>query len=189
MNKKEKIDLDSKKLLLSLLYSPGINDEPNEEIVGRTRIMKMVFLFEKEIQKDFIKNIKIENYEFDPYYYGPFSRMLIDDLNFFTSIGMIDTRETDILIGFEENNDFDENIDDNENYEIAYKLSEIGVKYVKEKIWGIYSNEQKNILKLFKNKINEISLDSLLNYVYNKYPDKTVKSLIADKYLKDQKTC
>ena len=54
MNKK---DMNSKDLLLSFLYSPGQTDEYNEPIVGRTKLTKMMYLFEKQIYNKFFKII------------------------------------------------------------------------------------------------------------------------------------
>ena len=45
---------------------------------------------------------------------------------------------------------------------------------------------QKDILAKFKRQINTISLDTLLDYVYNTYPDTAENSLIRDKYIKKE---
>ena len=83
MKKKE---LNGKDLLLSFLYSPGMGTVKNEKIVGRTKIQKMMFLFEKQIYQDFFsENLQISLPEFSPYYFGPFSRELYEDLSFFIS--------------------------------------------------------------------------------------------------------
>ena len=185
--------LDGKKLLLSILYSPGKTQHFNERIEGKTRLTKMVFLFEKEIQKKFINN-EIELYEFEPYHYGPFSRQLLSDLEFFISIGFIMEVDTDIPIKYNENDDsYTEEDDDsnkedkdNDSFEKSYFLSKMGEKYVSENIWPFYSNNQINTLMTFKQKINSISLDSLLRYVYNTYPNMAAKSTIAGRYLEEE---
>ena len=95
MNKKE---MSSKDLLLSFLYSPGVSEEYNEAITGRTKLTKMMFLFEKQIYKQFFKDsIDIDLPDFEPYYFGPFSKQLFEDLSFFESIGMIVSEETGII--------------------------------------------------------------------------------------------
>ena len=53
MNKK---DITSKDLLLCFLYSPGMDIITNEPIIGRTKLTKMMYLFEKEILEDSSKN-------------------------------------------------------------------------------------------------------------------------------------
>lgn len=192
MDKKE---LSSKDFLLALIYSPGINKKCNEPIVGRTKLTKMVFLFDKEIYKQFFDDITIKLPEFKPYNYGPFSPQLFEDLKFFMSIGFIETEETLIPISSAEKYEVDIDPDDDEcwdcasfekpddNVELKYKLSKIGEKYVKEKVWDTFSPVQKETILIFKSKINSISLDSLIKYVYNKYPESATKSYIADRYL------
>ena len=199
----KKDQLSSKDLLLALLYSTGVNPKYNEPIVGRTKLTKMVYLFEKEIYKPFFKDIDITLPQFEPYHYGPFSKQLFEDLRFFISIGFIETEETlvpissaekyEVSLDAESGDDcwdcasFDE-VDG--NIELRYYLSDSGKKYVQENVWGIFSETQQSNLSNFKKKINSISLDSLLNYVYNKYPDDAVKSRIAEKYLgKDDENC
>ena len=195
MNKKE---LTGKDLLLCFLYSPGITDNYNEPIVGRTKLTKMMYLFEKEIYNNFFKEeINVKLPEFEAYYFGPFSRELFEDLAFFQSIGMVVSEVTSIPISaadavesievFDDGLDSDWNEasfdDDNEKYELSYSLSNSGIKYVRERLWGVFTNSQKDKLKIFKMQINKISLDALLKYVYNKYPEDAKKSLIAKKYL------
>jgi len=189
-----KNDLSSKDLLLILLYSPGVGEECNESISGRTRIIKMVFLFEKELYKEFFSTVKIEIPEFEPYDYGPFSKSLFDDLRFFISINFIEAIETRIPLSTSEQYEFEldkSDIEDDEysfiepvgNVELEYRLSSIGESYVYEQLWNKLSAGQHEALKRFKKNINIISLDSLLRYVYTKYPESASKSKIADKYL------
>lgn len=192
MNKKE---LSGKDFLLGLLYCPGKTEKTNEPITGRTRLTKMVFLFEKEIQKDFFDGIQFQLPEFKAYNFGPFSKDLFDDLNFFISIGFICTEETLMPLSNAEKHeleravddewadaDFDD--DDQDAVELKYFLSLKGKKYVEDTVWKLFSESQKQTLQVFKKQINTISLDSLLKYVYNKYPDYANKSVIAEKYLK-----
>lgn len=193
MKKKE---LSGKDLLLCFLFSPGVKSSVNEPIVGRTKITKMMFLFEKEIQQAFFSDsIEITFPQFEAYNYGPFSKELLENISFFQSIGMIIAEETTIPLSaadkiecsvFDEEDDwaeaqFDESME--EHFECSYKLSQKGEQYVKEQLWDLFSDKQKNGLQVFKAQINRISLDALLRYVYNKYPDSAKNSLIADKYL------
>ncbi|MDR0909724.1 MAG: hypothetical protein LBM77_08150 [Spirochaetaceae bacterium] len=71
-----------------------------------------------------------------------------------------------------------------EEYELKYFLSTQAIKYVENEVWGKFSASQMSMLSQFKSKINGMSLDSLLNYVYHNYQNMTEKSLIADKYIK-----
>ena len=188
-------EISAKDFLLTILYSPGKYDEVNEPITGRTRLTKMVFLFEKELQKSFSKNdASVKLPEFEPYNFGPFSKELFDDLNFFLSIGLISAEETLIPISSAEKNEIEISFDDDwinasfdeteyDDVEMKYSLSLQGIQYIEQNVWSTYSDSQRAILKKFKAQINTISLDSLLRYVYNKYPDSAKKSLISQKYL------
>lgn len=196
MNKKE---LNSKDLLLSFLYSPGQNDKINEPIIGRTKLTKMMYLFEKQIYPQFFKDdMKIDMPLFEPYYFGPFSKQLFEDLSFFESIGMIISCKTNIPLSsaekIESESVSDEYIadewedvsfdkDDDAKFESSYSLSQSGKKYIEENVWCIFTELQKEKLRAFKEQINKISLDSLLRYVYNKYPEDAKNSLIANKYI------
>jgi uncharacterized protein YwgA len=189
----KKNELTSKDLLLSLLYCPGLNGEKNEPIIGRTRLTKMIFLFEKELKNHFFKDIYTQEFDFEPYNFGPYSRELFDDLKFFLAIGLIKTKETSIPISSAEKNEYEYSLDDGltnedteefdiENYELKYFLSDNGIKYIEDNVWKLLSNKQRESLINFKIKINTISLDSLLRYVYNNYKDYAEKSVIAGKY-------
>ena len=195
----EKKEMNSKDLLLSFLFSPGTTNKINEPIIGRTKLTKMMFLFEKQIYKPFFQDeISIDLPLFAPYYFGPFSRQLFEDLSFFQSIGLVITEETDIPLSTADKVEFEEAFDETDEWEAAsfdeeeeknelsYSLSKGGVAYVQEKIWGRFSQSQRDKLQEFKKQINLISLDSLLRYVYNKYPEDARKSLIADKYIKKE---
>ena len=193
----KKKQLNSKDLLLSFLYSPGISEALNEPITGRTKLTKMMYLFEKQIYPQFFEDrIEIELPEFKPYYFGPFSKQLFEDLSFFESVGMIISKETDVPLSAAERFEVERSSEDEydmwskasfdeefEEYESAYLLSETGKKYVEEQVWLLFSNAQKKKLQEFKAQINRISLDALLRYVYNKYPEDAENSIIAEKYL------
>lgn len=193
MKKKE---MNGKDLLLAFLYSPGVSPQNNEPIVGRTKLTKMMFLFEKQIYPRFFEDtIQIELPVFEPYYFGPFSKQLFEDLSFFESIGMIESTMTNIPLSaadrvesagvFDEEDEWAEaSFDDvSEQYELSYALSQNGQKYVAEKVWPSFTQQQIDKLIAFKAQINKISLDSLLRYVYRQYPEEAKKSIIADRYL------
>ena len=81
--------VSSKDFLMLLLYAKG-HKKQFEPIRGRTRIMKMVFLFDKEVRKKFNLDKVIPNNvlpDFTPYDYGPFSSKVFDDLEFLVELG------------------------------------------------------------------------------------------------------
>lgn len=184
-----------KDLLLAFLYAGGKEREKNEAILGRTRIEKMMFIFEKELKNDFYKNKDVCLPEFIPYLYGPYSSEVADDLDFFITIGMIDSVETSIIADEKvlsiknqidgEDDLWDEiNVDDNVSmYEMKYELTEAGINYVQERIWNDYSINQQSVITRLKTQINSMPLDTLLKYVYTKYPEYAKESLIRDRYL------
>ena len=130
--------------------------------------------------------------------YGPYSRQLIDYLEFFIAIGFIKEEDTDISISQHtelelRNGEYERELveeypdyTDTVTYESSYSLDDKGLRFVEERIWPLLSVEQKNILHRFKKKINSTSLGALLYYVYNTYPEWTNKSLIKDRYIHDK---
>lgn len=166
--------LKSTDLILLLLY---IDDK---SIVSHTRFQKMIFLFEKELYKKygFDKLLQPNLFNFQPYHYGPYSKRLSKDLEFLNSYGFIEI----------ENYTMDENM--NEANEIdgykqyyTYNITELGKKFVDEKIINKLGSIQLEALKDLKKGINDIDLDNLLSYVYRNYPEMTEQSKIKDRYV------
>ena len=60
--------LTGKKLLLLLLYAPSEKEKFNDPISGRTRLMKMVFLFKEELCSDFMKDKIFEGVDLPEYF-------------------------------------------------------------------------------------------------------------------------
>jgi hypothetical protein len=186
--------LTGKDILLLLLYTPGLENLPNETIHGRTRFMKMVFLFKEEIYPKFKFDVDGLS-EFIAWKFGPWSEGVFADIEFFKSIGFIE-------VEIEENNSNDltsEEVEEFEKWEGGislsdyateeyqqeiFRLSELGKKYIEDnKIFFSLSDNQKTGLKEFKKKFNGTSLFSILRYVYKKYPTYTKNSKIKDNIL------
>lgn len=189
-------NLKSVDIILLLLYSPGYTNEINEPIAGRTKITKMLFLFEKELAKKFKLNQITGNeniFKFEAWNYGPMSKTIFKDLDFLKNIGFI-RNNTDIP-----NNLLIEEVDEYNHYieEFAdeddsltefknevFKLTEKGEQFVQDKNkYKSLTEEQKKYLKEFKTKLNRASLRDILKYVYTTYPDYTSKSLIKKQVL------
>ncbi|MFW6311372.1 MAG: hypothetical protein ACOC1K_03965 [Nanoarchaeota archaeon] len=190
-------ELTGKDILLLLLYLPGRNSEKNELIIGRTRLTKMIYIFNKEI-KDKIDNLDESSLpEFFAYDYGPFSKELLDDIHFFVNIGFVEEDEEKYELteaDYEESKyDYNEEIGlgeveslENDPPNIySYKLTQKGINYVENNIVTSINEKQKKYLIQFKRKINSLSLDSILSYVYNKYPDAAENSLIKSNYINE----
>jgi len=194
-----KIEVSNRKdILLLLLYVPGPSKELCEPITGRTRIMKLMYLFEKELYKqyDFHKMIPEGKMPaFEPYKYGPFSVDIFKDLSFFMNINFIQQSthgdEEAAMADMEEFERYLEEfiIQDEEvtaeiaSYEqVEFKLTDQGACFAEELLKSL-SKEQQAALTKFKVKYMTGNLNSLLVYVYRTYPESATKSEIKEKIL------
>ncbi len=183
--------IDNRKdILLLLLFSPGSSGQINEPITGRTRLVKMLFLFRKEIWKQFKGNIPLTEdnlYEFFPWNFGPFSSQIYDDITFFILRGFIEVTlvKDDVLTESAEEWNFwlRTNGDDaeiSEYQEEEFRLSSPkGIDFA-QGLYSSLSENQKKILFEFKTRIVSTPLRALLRYVYRQYPDQTEKSRIKN---------
>lgn len=180
-----------------LLFVPDASGHEAAPIQGQTRLMKMVFLFNKELKKQFKKDEGFDDAvfpDFKAYDYGPYSAQVYADLEFLVNMKFVDVEESaDGEISEEERGEFDYwtatgNADDDVDLTQVgktFKLSEMGEKFVRSKIhdsWGVTQN-QLTLLTEFKTRCCEASLHNLLRYVYSRYPDMTTKSKIKNHVL------
>lgn len=174
-----KIKLKGKDILLLLLYFPP------EGMVGATRLMKAMFLFEQEIKKNF--QADIESFpEFMAWRFGPWSEQIPDDIEFFKGIGFISSKSfaQNGEPSMAEREEFDRwekelldaPVSDSQESETQdfyepkeFFLTNTGKQFVKDKLCSRLSENQAKILIEFKNKIVSLSLFSILSYVYRKY--------------------
>jgi len=189
--------LSGRDMLLILLYLPGKTGEYNEAVEGRTRLTKMMFIFNEELSER-LNNLDQDSLpDFFAYDYGPFSKNLFDDLRFFMNIDFIQEIEEDknnlseaemgeYMYDINNQRGFEENVDVL-NIEppssVYYNLTEKGKEYVKNELIELLDEQQKDFLIKFKKKINVLSLDAILEYVYKNYPKYASESKIKDKYL------
>src|SRR6266704_668670 len=134
--------LKSPDLLLLLLYSKGVGEEYNEPIIGRTRLTKMIFVFEKECLKNFQKDTNIIDEaklpEFFAWKFGPMSKDILMDLELFIKIKFIEAKENKNSLAFEEAEEYASFIaettlevsEEQEYVELSYSLTDMGKKYV-----------------------------------------------------------
>ncbi|MFC7213703.1 hypothetical protein ACFQO4_06355 [Saliphagus sp. GCM10025334] len=73
---------------LVLLY-----ESEDYRIEGRTRFQKLVFLVQEQIDRDL--------YQFVPYDYGPFSKILLDDLERLEDLGLVEINLKELYRGGE----------------------------------------------------------------------------------------
>mgnify|MGYP006267999419 CR=1 FL=1 len=130
--------------------------QDQEEIQGRTRFQKMVFLLQQEFEKT-------EFYDFEAYDYGPFSKGLYDDLD--------DLIDRDLVQEMRE--EFDK---DKVYYE--YKLTDAGRELI-ERLSD--QEETQDIMALseqLKQEINSEDLSVVLDRVYSEYPEYAENSVL-----------
>lgn len=152
-------------LLAVLLYAKGAKGKPSEEIIGKTRLMKLMFLILKEgVIEEQLKG----KFSFEPYKYGPFDSEIYDSIEALESMNIIENI-TDVSFNSKEFED--------EEYDtkITFKLTDKGIEKTKRIV-------DKMPIKLYK-KIETIKiiysrkpLIQLLHYVYSKYPEYSTKS-------------
>ena len=190
--------LTGKKLILLFLYAPTTGDEVNVPIAGRTRLMKMGFLFKEEILSDFQKDKTFDEVDLPEYFawkYGPFSGELLNDLEFLINQEHIKSRSGSSPIPAEldeaEFGEYDFWVEDLNQFrvreyeeEVFELTNEKGLPTAKE-IWDVLSENQLQYLIEFKRVLNQASLNKILEYVYKKYQKEGYidKSLVRERYL------
>ncbi|MCK4819824.1 hypothetical protein KA005_28930, partial [bacterium] len=184
---------------LLFLYAPTKGDEVNVPISGRTRLMKMGFLFKEEILSDFQKDKTFDEVDLPEYFawkYGPFSSELINDLEFLVNQEYICRTEdgstvSDLVVSEVEFREYEfwvEDIDEFQTKEYNEEVFELtvekGIPKAKE-IWDKLSKNQKKYLHEFKEVLNRAPLSRIIEYVYKKYRKKGYidNSLIRERYL------
>lgn len=185
----------SKDLIMLLLYVPDASGKLSAPIEGQTRLMKMVFLFNKELKKQFQKDGEMDAAvfpDFKAYDYGPYSAQVYADLEFLVNMGFVEVDEVGGAISEEERSEFDYwtatgSADDDADltqFGKTFSLSLLGTEFVECKLptWGVTQN-QIDLLTEFKTRCCDASLHNLLRYVYTRYPDMTTKSKIKDHVL------
>lgn len=185
--------LRRKDILLALLFSPSERGgEVNQPICGRTRLAKMFFLFKKEVWPKLRLGDVIPEQELPEFYawrFGPFSKEVYSDIDFFRSIGFLETTEIEAASD-EEAMELahwlkgTDGTDANEYREECFVLSGDGQRYVREKgLWEALNEEQRHGLADFKKRMVNAPLYAIISYVYRKYPETTSKSEIRESVL------
>lgn len=189
--------LTTKDLIMLFLAAKGRDDKMFASISGRTRLMKMIFLFKEEFFKEFTKDKNLGDVklpDFTPYDYGPFSAEVYEALEWLVNMEFVSVLPEHVALS-----DMETESKELEYWMITsgddggrdrfegdvFALSEQGEAFYNSVVpgWGI-SDSQMELLARFKKRCTEISLSSLLHYVYHNYPEMTNKSRIRDEVLK-----
>lgn len=184
--------IDNRKdALLLLLLSPGKTGQENEPISGRTRLIKLIYLFYEELASKLpsFKKALESRHEFISYHFGPFSKDVYDDIEFLENAGLVreDTGEVHSIAEASEwklfydeihieRRETDETAEENFS-EATFRLTESGMKLA-EGLYGSLTPREKKATQDFKEKYNCLSLNTLLRYIYKTYPEMTTKSRI-----------
>jgi len=167
-------------LLLALLFAGGSRKAENEEIVGNTRLVKLMFLLahETSLRK------YLTDFTYDAYNFGPYSSELFDALQALINAGLVKTEESDSEGYLDEADRFQverEVVDDAESPKttIIYTLPPEGKKVGSALFRALTPSEQKELTTI-KRVFNSSTLRKLLQYVYRKYPKFTTESVIKD---------
>lgn len=169
--------LSEKTILLLLLY---LNNK--EPIVGKTKFQKLVYVYEEEYHKqlELHKKLSLDEinlFNFKPYHYGPYSDKLVISLKALVSLKYIKEQTEEDVFSF----------DDKFGERVSYELSEIGIRYVEEKILQYLDNYILSKLTDFKNKYTKMTTRDIIRYVYTTYEEMTVNSRIKNDVLNDEK--
>jgi len=181
-----------------LLYAKGHAGQQAEPVRGRTRLMKMVFLFDKEVRGKFNLDKVIPKKalpDFSPYDFGPFSSRVFSDLEFLVELGFVDQRpagDTEPLL--EESIEYEYwqaaggQSDGRPSLarEEEFALTKLGRQFVEGGRAGVLSDNQWKTLDDFKARCTGTPLRSLLRYVYAKYPQMATASTIRSEILADR---
>lgn len=176
-------------VLLVLLYSEGQEGKVGEPIEGITRLDKLMYLLSNSPEfKDIIK----KSYQFEADNFGPFAPELFDDIEALKQenvVKVISQRKTKDKTETVDEEQVEKIIDqDNtvswKSYAVEkYELTDSG-KRVASLLFNCLTHQQQEELKKVKTVFGDMSLNSLLHYVYSKYPEMTGKSKIREKILR-----
>ncbi|MGA7218541.1 MAG: hypothetical protein WBX38_09510 [Candidatus Sulfotelmatobacter sp.] len=168
--------LDKEDILL-LLLSAMAGSGAKEKVSSITRIEKMMFLLQRETA---FSGLVAGKFSFKPWKFGPFSQEIYEDLDLLSSLELVnveerelasyvDYTEEDDLIGVEQ--------EDEPVVEKVFSLTDRG-KRVAEKLRTLLSDSDWLEVLHLKKRFEGVPLTRLIQYVYQKYPETTEKSVL-----------
>ena len=182
-----------KDVILLLLALPGRTGRQFEPIAGRTRLMKLLYLLDKEAAIG--KRLDLPSfYSFEAYHYGPFSKDVFDDIEFLRNVGLVRAApEGSASIAQGDESAFlieDETLDNEAHvigealgesaFEEVFALTPKGEKFVEQKILTFVKDDAKEAIIKAKTEYASLSLSSLLRYVYRKFPESATASRLQN---------
>ncbi|ATW87035.1 PadR family transcriptional regulator [Halohasta litchfieldiae] len=127
-----------------------------DQIEGRTRLQKLVFLMEQELEDDSTASLDSSDYNFIPYDYGPFSKELYDDLDSLEDAGLINMEEEDMADG---------------KVKYSYRLTEEGQSWVQYQLADKSAATAHSLAEDLASEYNGMLLSELIDEVYAEYPE------------------
>jgi hypothetical protein len=170
-------ELDREDILL-LLLSALSGCGTKHRVAGITRLEKMMFL----LQKETAFSGKLRNkFDFEPWKFGPFSRQIYEDLDLLASLDLVEAevQELPSYAEFTEGNNLIESEVDEPIVQKVFSLTDRGCR-VAEKLKAAVSERDWAEVTQLKKRFEKVPLTRLIQYVYQKYPETTSKSVLED---------
>ena len=163
---KQKLNNDM--ILLLILYADN-----QSKIIGRTRLQKLVFLYEKEFPYKLHQDRPSGLFNYFAYDYGPFSKDLYKHIKNLKALDMT------LVENEKELDQYADTID----RETEYSITQDGIECVVEELIqkGRIDEFEMEAMDKFKRDYNDMELNKLVKFVYEKYPEYTKNSKIKDK--------
>lgn len=182
MTESEKVSVENgTDSVLVLLFAGGAKKTENEEIIGNTRLDKLMFLLEKETT---LKKYIIDNFKFDAYNFGPYSSELFDSVQALVNAGLVSVEKSESEEYLNEADRYQIELQLEENTEspkaaTIYSLTPEGKTVASELFQSLSASERQELVTI-KRIFNSISLRKLLQYIYRKYPESANLSVIRE---------
>jgi hypothetical protein len=172
-----------KEAILVLLGAPGSTD--HEEITGRTRLQKLLFLMAQHLQPRIATR-------FEAYNFGPFDEFVSQDVEFLREEGLVEGPQLSTSFGNAEERgqallSWVQARTAEPGSEVdSYRLTAQGLEWVKRFLSSDRFGDPETKSSLWaesqelKRRFGRVPLEELVDYVYSEYPDFTAKSQIRD---------
>jgi uncharacterized protein YwgA len=125
-------------------------------VEGRTRLQKLVFLMEQELDEVSAASLDSPDYNFIPYDYGPFSKKLYDDLDSLEEAGLIEVEEEPMADG---------------KVKYTYQLTERGQSWVQNQLADSSADKAHSLAEGLAAEYDDMLLSDLIDEVYAEYPE------------------
>ena len=165
-------------LVLLLLRAPTHDKKSVDRIQGITRLEKLLYLAGEETR---ISSNVDEGFQFHAYNYGPYSRDVYEAVDLLEEAGLLSEERVFEGTALDEEEEIAAVLSEREGVERRFALTEDG-KAVANLLAGQHSDVMQAITEI-KDKYGGMSLRQLLRYVYTRYPQTAVHSVIRDRVL------